>query len=220
MPIRINLLNEALVEEDLRRRDPVKQAIFLGMFLIALSLVWFSSTWLKFKLAQTNLSQIQGRIHAHSNENDRVEAELKKITDSKRRLASLSQLNTNRFLQGNLLNAMQQIYVPNVQLARLKVNQSYELNAGTASKTNKAAARPSTITEHITLTLDARDTSFNPGDQVNKYKDAIAKSAYFMSSLDQTNAISLSNLSRQQPTLDGKPFVLFTLNCRFLDQTR
>ena len=46
MPIRINLLSEALAEEDLRRRDPVKRAIFIGVFLVALSLVWFSSTWL------------------------------------------------------------------------------------------------------------------------------------------------------------------------------
>lgn len=52
MPIRINLLNEALAEEDMRRRDPVKRAIFIGVFLVAVSLVWFSSAWLEFKLTQ------------------------------------------------------------------------------------------------------------------------------------------------------------------------
>jgi len=58
MPIRINLLAEALAEEDLRRRDPVKRAIFIGAFLVALSLVWFSSTWLESMLQKKSLSLI------------------------------------------------------------------------------------------------------------------------------------------------------------------
>ena len=33
--------------------------------------------------------------------------------------------------------------------------------------------------------LDARDFSANPGDQVNKFKEAIAKQAYFQAMLDQ-----------------------------------
>jgi hypothetical protein len=223
MPIRINLLSEALAEEDLRRRDPVKQAIYLGLFLFVLSLVWFSSAWLKSKMTQTNLSQIEEQIKTHQSENERVQADFKRIGESKRRLTALSQLNTNRFLQGNLLNAMQQVYVPNVQLVRLKIEQSYELKAGTPAKTNDfgtVAGRPATSVEHITLTLDARDAGSNPGDQVNKYKNAIATSAYFKSSLDQTNGIKLSNLSPAQTSFSGKPFVLFTLNCRFLDISR
>ena len=36
MPIRINLLAEAIADEDLRRRDPVKRAIYGGAFVVAL----------------------------------------------------------------------------------------------------------------------------------------------------------------------------------------
>lgn len=223
MPIRINLLNEALAEEDLRRRDPVKQAIYLGGFLVVLSLVWFSSTWLKFKMVQSSLSQVESEIQTHTNANDRVQSDMKLIAENQRRLDALTQLSESRFLQGNLLNALQQIYVPNVQLIRLRLDQSYDRKEGTAAKTTGSGVipgRPGTVTEHITLTLDAKDTSPNPGDQVNRYKDALAKSVFLNPSPGQKTSIRLSSLSPAQTSGNGKPFVLFTFECRLPDKTR
>ena len=162
MPIRINLLTEALAEDDLRRRDPVKRSIFVGVFLVALSLVWFSSTWLEYKITQQKKDQLEIEIDLHTNEYAQVQADLKKISDSQRRLNSLQQLNTNRFLQGNLMNALQQIYVPNVQLMRIKLDQSYSYKEGTPDKTNSygvVMGRPSVSTEHILLTLDGKDST-------------------------------------------------------------
>ena len=223
MPIRINLLTEAHAEEELRRRDPVKQAIYLGVLFVALSLAWFSSTWLKYKLAQGTLNQIEGQIRYNTNANAQVEADLRAIGDSKKRLNALAELTKARFLKGDLLNALQKIYVPNVQLIRLKLDQSYEHKDGTAAKTDKKGttpARPATSTQKILLTLDARDASSNPGDQVNHYNAALAASAYFSSNLEKINGIRLSNLSPAQSTGKGKPFVLFTLECHFPDITR
>lgn len=222
MPIRINLLNEALAEEDLRRRDPVKQAMYLGGFFVVLTLAWFRSSWLKSKMVQTSLNQIESEIQSHTNANAQVQADLKKIADMQKRLDALSQVNANRFLQGTLMNTMQQIYVPNVQLIRLKLDQRYEIKAGLPAKTNDTVVtpgRPATSTEHIMLTLDARDTSAN-GDQVNRFKEALAKSALFNSNPDANSSIRLSNLSPAQTTYKGKPFVMFTLECRFPDKTR
>ena len=147
----------------------------------------------------------------------------KALTDSQMRLAALKQLSTNRFLQGNLLNALQQIYVPNVQLMRLKVDQSYTVKAGSPPKTNSVgvvAGSPGTSTERILLLLDAKDSSSNPGDRVNRYKDAVTKLDYFNSFLNKTNGIRLSSLSPPQGAVTGKPFVLFSLECRFADKTR
>lgn len=222
MPIRINLLTEALAEEDLRRRDPVKRVAYLGAFLVALSLVWYSSEWLEYKMAQNNLSLVQDQIETHTNEFNRVVADMKKVGDTQKRLKSLEQLSTNRFLQGNLLNALQQLYVPNVQLIRVKLNQNYVIKEGAAadnSGSTPTPARPGSSTEQITLTLDAKDTSANPGDQVNRYKAAITKLAFFNTNL-QTNSIKLSNLSPAQMGANNKPYVLFTLECRFIDKTR
>jgi hypothetical protein len=223
MPIRINLLNEVLAEEELRRRDPVKRAIFIGAFLVALSLVWFSSTWLEGKLIQQKKGQVEIEIDLHTNEFSQVEANVKKITDSQHQLNALLQLNTNRFLQGTLLNALQKVYVRNVQLLRIKLDQSFVTKEGTPDKTNSygvVRGRPATSTEHIVLTLDARDSSPNPGDQVNHYKEALAGQDFFKSELDPTNGVKLANLSSPQSAFGGKPFVLFTLECQFPDKTR
>ena len=204
MPIRINLLSEALAEEDLRRRDPVKRSIYIGAFLVAVSLVWFSSTWLEYKLTQSNYSKVEIEIQTHTNEFFQVKGGLNRIADSQNRLNALSMLSTNRFLQGNLLNALQQVYVPNIQLLRIKVDQSY----------------PGKSTEQITLSLDGKDSSPNL-DQMNRYKEELAKLDYFKSNLDPTNAVKLSRLSSPQPSIyGGRPFVLFTLDCRFADKTR
>lgn len=221
MPIRINLLNEILAEEDMRRRDPVKRVAYLGAFFVALSLVWYSSEWLEFKMAQKNLSVVQDQIESNNKEYNRVLDELKKTAEMQKKLKSLQQLNSSRFLQGNLLNAIQQIYVPNVQLMRLKLDQSYAVKEAVAAQAgdNPTPARPGSSTERITLTLDAKDTSSNPGDQVNRYKMALTKLDFFKTNL-QTNGIKLSNLSPPQFGLNNKPFVLFTLDCRFTDKTR
>ena len=223
MPIRINLLNETLVEEDMRRRDPVKRAAFIGFFLVAVSLVWFSSDWLEYKLTQQKKEQVDIEIDSHTNEYSQVQISMKKITEGQHRLDALLQLNTNRLLQGNLLNALQQVYVPHVQLLRIRLDQSFAYKEGSPDKTNSygiVAGRPATSTQHTTLILDAKDNSPNPGDQVNRYKEALVRQDFFKASLEPTNAVKLTTLSSPQSGLDGKPYVQFTLECRFSDKTR
>ena len=213
MSIRINLLAELHAEEELRRRDPVKRAIFIGVFLVALSLVWFSSAWLETKMSQQAKIQLDDQIQSHTNDFGRVQLDLKKIADGQRRLVALQQLNTNRFLEGNLLNALQKIYIPNVQLTHLKLDQSYVIKDGAT------AGHPGSSTEKITLTLEAKDSSANPGDQVNRYKDLLAHQVYFSSKL-QTNGVKLLMLAAPQIGQNGKPYVAFTLECRYLDKSR
>src|ERR1039457_6682649 len=172
MPIRINLLSEALAEDDLRRRDPVKRAILGGAFLVALSLVWFSSIWLESMLDRQKLNQIQADIQMHTNDYALVQSNLKKIADVQKRMDALDQLTAARFLQGNLMNALQQTYVPNVQLNRLRVDQSYSASAAVPARTNSFGVlmgRLPAVTEHVMLTMDAKDFSPNPGDQVNHF---------------------------------------------------
>ena len=223
MPIRINLLSEAMAEEELRRRDPVKRAIFVGAFLLALSLVWFSSVWLTFMLNKQEYNRVEADIQTHTNDYAQVQSNLKKIAGVQNRLDGLNRLTAARFLQGNLLNALQHTYVPNVQLTRLRVDQTYTATAGVPAKTNHfgvVAGRPPAVTEHITLTLDAKDFSPNPGDQVNHFKDALLREDYFKPLIDPATGIRLARLSPLQTGTDNsKPFVMFTLECRFLDQT-
>lgn len=223
MPIRINLLAEAQVAEDLRRRDPAKRVLFAGALMVAVALVWSSSLLLKEMLAKKDLGLVQSEITTRTNEYGRVLLNTKQMTDAEGKLADLKRLTAARFLHGSLLNALQRATVPGVQLIRLRVDQSYAYAEGTKSQTNRfgvVAGRPPTITERILVTLDAKDSSVNPGDQVNKFSDALAQEASFKTMLDKTNGVRLASLSPPQTGPDGKPYVLFTVECRFLPHSR
>ena len=222
MPIRINLLAEAKAAEDLRRHDPVKRVIFVGALAVALTLVWSSSLQLQTMLSKKEVSDRQTEIAARTNEFQHVLTDQKKITAAKEKLNALKKMTNSRFLEGNLLNALQKVTVDGVRLTRLKVDQDYFPAAGTPSQTNKNGVilgRPSTVTEKIVVWLDARDSSANPGDQVNKFKEAVASQSYFKATLNKTNGVQLINLSAPQ-AVDGKTCVLFTLKCNFPEYVR
>jgi hypothetical protein len=223
MPIRINLLAEAQAAEESRRRDPVKRMIFGAALLVALMLVWSSSLQLKGMLARKDVSDRLTQIQSRTNEFQRVQASQKEMAEVKRKLDALKKLTNSRFLQGNLLNALQMVNASGVQLTRIRVDQNYTFAAGVRAQTNGTRitfGRPDTVTEKIVVSLDARDSSANPGDQVNKYKEAVANETYFKTTLDKSNQVQLSYLSSPQVGPDGKSFVLFTLQCNFPEYTR
>lgn len=223
MPIRINLLAEAQAAEDLRRRDPVKRVIFGAALLVALMLVWSSSLQLKAMLARKDVSDRLTQIQSRTNEFQRVQVDQKKLADVKGKLDALNKLTASRFLQGNLLNALQMINVASVQLTRIRVDQDYSYAAGTKTQTNGdriILGHPDTVTERIVITLEARDSSSNPGDQVNKFKQAVTDANYFKTVLNKTNGVQLTYLSPPQSGADGKSFVLFTVQCNLPEITR
>jgi hypothetical protein len=210
MAIRINLLAEAQAAEDLRRRDPVKRVIIIGVLLVAAMLVWSSTLQLKVMIANRNLSAVQFQIDTETNAYNTALSNNAKITQTKKKISELRMLTSTRLLQGNLLNALQKVTVDNVQLMRIKVSQSFIQRAG----------KTPSVTERTSVTLDARDSSANPGDQVGKYKAALAAYPYFKEMLNPTNNIALTDESPPQTDAEGKNFVLFTLECYFPDKTR
>jgi hypothetical protein len=223
MPIRINLLAEAQIAEDLRRRDPVKRAIFAGAFLVVLALVWSSSLQLAVMISKSDLAQVQSQIDAHTDQWQSVLVNQRKVFETRAKLASLQQLTDARFLQGNFMNALQQVNLDGVQLIRAGVEQTYLKVEGVANQTNNGhvvLGHPAAKSEKIVITLDARDFSANPGDQVNKFKEVVADQPYFKSILSKTNSVQLVSLSPPQNGTDGKPYVVFTLECDLPQQNR
>jgi hypothetical protein len=216
MPININLLAEAQIADDLRRRDPVKRAAYAGVFLVVLVLVWSSSLQLEVVINKSELNQIQAQIQTRTNEWQVVLDGQKKISDTQARLTALQKLSDARFLQGNFLNALQKLNYDGVQLASLRVKQSYFVDAGTPSVTSNdqvVPGRKPAATEKIVVSLDARDLSASPGDQVNKFKESLANQEFFKAIINKTNGVQLTSLSPLQTGLDGKAFELFTLEC-------
>jgi hypothetical protein len=221
MPIRINLLAEALAEEDLRRRDPVKRTIYFGVLGVVLSLVWFSSVWLNSIVSKQRLDRIDASIKSCTNDLALVQNSRKKIADTQKRIQALQQLSNARFLQGTLMNALQQSYAPNVQLVRLHEEQTYVASAPIkASLPGTPSLPPSKVTERIVMTLDAKDYSPSPGDQVQHFSDTLLRQNYFKSNLNSTNGIHLSNISAPQTSPEGKSSVQFSLECHFQERVQ
>ena len=210
MAIRINLLAEAQAAEDLRRRDPVKRVIIFGVLLVAGMLVWSSTLQLKVIIANRNLGSAEFQMDTETNAYQTALSSNARITETKKKISLLHQLTNARTLQGNLLNALQKVTVDNVQLMRIRVSQVYIPKGG----------KTPSVTERTSVTLDARDSSSNPGDQVGKYKAALAAYPYFKNVLDPTNSIILTDESSPETDAAGKNFVLFTLECHFPDKTR
>jgi hypothetical protein len=223
MPIHINLLAEAQAAEELRRRDPVKRAIFLGVSLIVVFLGWSAAVEAMAMAAKATEEGVETEIAARTNDYAQVKLNLKKLETTRSRLAVLQKLQDDRFLQGNLLNALQLATVNDVQLTALHVDQSYLLQEGTAGQTEdgrEVPGRPSTVREKIVLHLDARDFSANPGDQVNMFMQAIEKQPYFAATLDKTNAVQLTSPPSAPMDDGGKTYVTFSLECQFPEQIR
>ena len=223
MPIHINLLAEAHAVEDLRRRDPVKRAIWIGVGLVIVMLAWSSSLQLKAMIARGEVNHVAAKLATRTNEFQQVLVNQRKLIEANHRLSLLQQMATNRVLHGTLLNAMQQTTLDDVQLTRLKTDEAFIYNEEIKAKTNAndhvIPGRPASVTERVVLTVEARDSGTNPGDQVNKFKQAIGQSPYFQATMGKTNEVRLANLSPPQ-TIDGKTFVLFTLECRYPEKTR
>jgi hypothetical protein len=224
MPIRLNLLAEAQAAEEMRRRDPVKRAMWLAALLIAMMLVWASSLQLKAIVANKDLGAVVAQMNLCTNEYKTVVEMQKKVAEMSQKLTALNELSTNRFLNGTLLNALQQTTVEDVQLVHLKLDQTYLYTEGAKAKTNGSKvipATPPTVTEKTVLILDGNDSSATPGDQVTRIKEAIDSYPYFRENLDRANGVSWKNSSTPQLSPEtGKAIVTFTLECRYPEKTR
>jgi hypothetical protein len=224
MPIRINLLAEAQALEEMRRRDPVKRAIWAGVLVVLGMLVWSSSLQLKSMISGGELSRLEGQIAARNAEYKAVLDKQRRLADANLKITKLQELARNRLLYGTLLNALQQTTIDDVQLTRLKTEQSYLLAEEVKAKTNSdgrvTPAKPAMATEKILVTLDARDSGPSAGDQVNKFKQVLSDSPYFSAVLGKTNELKLASLQPPVVTADTKPYVNFVLECRYPERTR
>ena len=224
MPIRLNLLAEAQSIEDVRRRDPIKRVVWMAGLLVGAMLVWASSLQVRAMIANKDISQVQAIMGSKAAAYKKVTENRQRMADATAKLNALNALATNRFLNGTLLHALQQTTVDEVQLSQLKVEQNYVLVEAIKARTNGSKVipgSPASVTEKINLTFNGSDTSASPGDQVTKFKEALAANTYFRDQLTSANQVSLKNLSAPQISPEsGRAMVNFVLECRYPEKTR
>lgn len=226
MPIRINLLAEMQAIEEQRRRDPVKRAILVGVALLALMMVWVTSLMVKKIAVNGEISNLESQIQLRTKDYKTVLDNQQSLVNGRKKLQALNQLTTNRFLMGNVLESLQKCPVDNVQLIHLRVDQAYIYTEGTKSSTNEDTGRlspgkPSSETEKILITLNAKDTGPVPGDAIGHYQTVLSRNPFLHSLIaSRTNDFRLTTSLVPQSDTDGKTFVPFTLEARLPDKTR
>ena len=223
MAIHINLLAEAQALEEMRRRDPVKRAIWVGASLVAILLVWSGYLQSKAMVTRSELSRLENQLRSNTNEYQQVLLQKKKLDEANIKLDKLHQLATNRFLVGTMLDALQHTIIDEVQLVKIKTENNYAVVAELKAKTNTDGVvlnkgKPAMSTEKIIITIDAKDSS--DGEKAIKYKAEIGQSPYFQSMLGKTNEVRLVNLLNTQIGTDGKKGAQFTLECKLPEKTR
>jgi hypothetical protein len=221
MPIRLNLFAEDQALEAQRRRDPVKRVIIAGVVLLIGMLGWAGILMLKVIAAKNDVAIVDGRMKAQTNAYLAIVNNDKKLADSTHKLQALHVLTTNRFLNGNLLDALQRSVVDNVQVTRLKVTQTYQFNEEVKPKDeeDKRAPSPASVTEKINFTLDATDTSMN-GEGATHFQNALSSAPYFQRTLARTNGFRLKSIGTPQTDSSGKSFSTFTLEAYLPEKTR
>jgi hypothetical protein len=225
MPIRLNLLAEAQAEEELRRRDPVKRSIWLAGLLVCCVLVWSGILLIKSFTLRSTLNQIESRLGGQNNRYQQIVENQKHLAEVQQRLQALHRLAANRFLWGNVLNALQQATLDDVQLNRFRSAQNYTATEETKPKTSESGrvtlAKPGFVTQRITFYFDAKDISATPGDRIGKYKEALINAPFFGKRGAVSNEITLTLKNLSPPTYDpetSRSAVSFSLECKFADK--
>lgn len=225
MPIRVNLLAEAKAQEDLRRRDPVKRVIIAGIVAVAVVLVWSLTLWMKTTSYKSDIAHWENVVQTFSSQNKEVLNNQKQTGEITGRLTALQKLSRDRLLVGSLLDAMQRINVPDVQLVRFRVDDTLTYNEEVkANAEAKRAYKPASVTEKISISLDAKDSSSKPGDLIPKFQQAIEDAPYFAARLDKSDTqrvhLKPGSYGAQQIGPDGHLFQPFTLDSTFPEKTR
>jgi hypothetical protein len=220
MPIRLNLLAEAQAAEELRRKDPVKRALWVAVTLVSAVAVWMGSLQFKIIADKLNLSNLEVQLGARTNQFVQILTNKTNLDAINDKLGALNKMVASRFLETSVLDAMQHTIVSGVQLVRLRTEQNYEQTPGTKATVEKGRTipgRPSSTAERIKVILDAKDTSENPGgDQINKLREMLACNTYFQEEKISTNNIRLKSFSSPQVDNEtGRAYVLFTLECEY-----
>ena len=204
----------------MRRKDPVKRAVWIGGFAVFLVLLCSATLQFKIIVAKSEVSGLQ------SNWKD-IEKQVKEVTDHRARtrelekkLSALDQFTTNRLLWAVALDALQRAPAEGVEVVRIHTEQTFVQHEGkSANAEDKTPGKPATASERIVLTLDARDYSPQAGSQVPRFKQSLASSPYFEAALQKSNTIQLTSQTAPQNE-SGRLFVGFGFKLYFEEKER
>lgn len=218
MPIKINLMAEAQVAEDMRRRDPVKRAVWICGFVIILVILWIAKVQMDIVFENARLKDVDGQWNGKKDKYAAVTNNQAKTADINVKLTALENLSTNRFLWGNVLNALQQTVVDQVQVTRVIGSESISQKDGeiVGSGATKKIIPPAAV-EKITLTIDAKDMNPSAQNHAN-YKNKLSNFDFFLKHLGRHDGFVMDGMLSpltSDPMDSNAVFQSFTLDAHF-----
>ena len=215
MPIKINLLAEEQVAEELRRKDPLKRAIVIAGVLVALVIGYAGMSIVRTK---GMVAQAESAEAAY----DEIKAKEFALRDLRafsgqleRNLDSLNRLATNRFLMAPVLNELQYCVLDGIRLTQFQMVQNYSYVEAIKARDDigQKAVPPKSI-EHKLFRIEAEDTN----EKFNEFMARIGQR--FEGQLRKREGVSLQSRSDPIDKGDGKPFRAIVIECRYPDITR
>ena len=222
MPIRLNLLAEEQYLADMRRRDPVKRAAWVGGFLVLLMLGWWGSLLLAKNKANAAVARHEAAFKGIEGKAKAVSDQIKRGGEIEKNIHQLNRLGTNRVLWASCLNALQECAMDQVIVTRIRADQTYALTPAVVNKAEPRKSKPAIATERIVLVIAARDYGRPTDENSIKFKEKIQTHPWFKQYLAKDNPISFKGFSNPTPDKEepGKVFTSFTMECAFAEQVR
>jgi type IV pilus assembly protein PilM len=213
--VKINLLAEQQEAEELRRRDPVRRSKWVALSIVTVLLLWAAQLGVRLVLAG-----IEYKRHASAKET--AETKMRALTLVSRQSAladdqreRIERIAAGRFLGADLLNALQEAVVDDIQLVHISVDiQTRMVDPPPSTKGSKD---PFPV-ETVLLTLQGKDYGNPPS--LDTFIDRMVEVPYFKQHLRKTAPVKLVDRSPSQvdPSDVTKSFILFTVECTFAER--
>jgi hypothetical protein len=214
MAIRINLLAEEQAAEERRRKNPVKLAIWVGSFFVAVVLCWILELQLEIRVSKKTHDVIAQSLTDKATRYAAVTNNMAKMVLTEEKLQALNRLATNRFFWAPVLNALQQTVIDDIQVTRITGTQKYAKEAARIIGAGPTAKRlPGLTSESVSLFVDAKD--FNPNtENYNKFKETLCNYDFFVKNLGRKDGFILDG-TLSAPSVEvsdpSRQFVVFRL---------
>jgi len=220
MPIKINFLAEEQANEELRRKDPVKRAGIAAGVLVLLVVVWGLFNWMKLSKLSSELAALNTQLTDLTPGAKEAEASQKKIKDNEYKMDMLKQMSALRPLWAPILDALQRVPNGDIQLLRVKVDQSYQVTPAfypPRGSGPEVKFKPAKTKQVISMTIEAQDNSEDL-QAYTRYRSQLETA--LREFIGASGSVSLKVLNQQRENEEGKKYQTFTLECIFTEVTR
>lgn len=216
--LHIDFLAEEHEARERRRRDPVRWGVRLAIGCVVATLSWAGYLWYVHRQAEVLLGNSEKALHTVQKKAIRVAVLSKRIGELERALRVLTQHATNRFLWALPLSELPAAMVEHIRMIQVRIEEGVTHTAGTKeSRVGEKVipAKPATVTQRFTMTLQAKDTGNPPA--TDKFIKALTELPWFRDNLSLGQSVRLKERGAEQvdPTDPTRTFILFTVECLF-----